>query len=209
MILKAKHHFIVYPFFKRYAVWKIKKCFHDVKIIGEYKQSDQAILLLSNHISWWDGFWAMYLNVKVFHKKFHFMMLEDQLRKHWFFNYTGGFSINKKHKSILETLAYTSELLSDSNNMILVYPQGEIQTMHNQTLIFEKGLERISMQPNKPIQIVFMANLVDYFSNPKPSIYMYIKTLNAQQIKPNELQSEYATFYQNCIQNQKTLNNNQ
>jgi 1-acyl-sn-glycerol-3-phosphate acyltransferase len=206
LILKAKHNFIIHPFFKRYAVWIIKRHYKSVCIIGEFEDKKLPVLLISNHISWWDGFWAMYINLKVLKRKYHFMMLEDQLRKYWFFNYTGGFSVNKKSKSMIETINYTSELLTDNKNMVLLFPQGEIQTMHNQNFVFEKGFERILTNKEGKVQIVFLANLVDYFSSPKPGVYFYIQEFSQKVFDSGTIQESYNDFYRQCIENQKQLN---
>ena len=93
-ILRAKHNFFIYPFFQYYTKMMIKKKFESISIEGEFKDSGKPLMLIGNHISWWDGFWAMYINLKLFKRKFHFMMQEDQLLRYKFFNYTGGFSIN-------------------------------------------------------------------------------------------------------------------
>jgi 1-acyl-sn-glycerol-3-phosphate acyltransferase len=205
-MLKAKHNFIIHPFFKWYAGSIIKRHFGMVKIVGEIQDKNLPVLLISNHISWWDGFWAMYINLKVLHRKFHFMMLEDQLRKFWFFNYTGGFSVNKKSKSLIETLHYTAELLTDNQNMVLVFPQGEIQSQHNQNLLFEKGLERILKDKDGMIQIVFLANLVDYFSNRKPGIYFHLQENNTKVSDIADLQQQYNLFYAQSVEKQKQFN---
>jgi len=206
MILKAKHNFIIYPFFKWYAGFIIKRHYGTVKIIGHFKDKNLPVLLISNHISWWDGFWAMYINLNVLHQKFHFMMLEEQLRKYWFFNYTGGFSVNKKSKSIVETLNYTSELLNDSKNMVLVFPQGEIQSIHNQYIKFEKGLERILKNKENTVQIVFLANLIDYFSNRKPGIYFHIQEYAGGGFDMKSIQDSYNLFYAQSAEYQKNFN---
>ncbi len=205
MIFKSNHNFFLYNFFKGYAKWKIKRNFDSVYIIGDIKKSQLPVLILSNHISWWDGFWAMYLNMKILKRKFHFMMLEEQLRKYWFFRYTGGFSVNKKSRSILESLNYTEEILSCSRNLVLFYPQGEIQSMHQQDFHFEKGIERVVNNKEGKIQIILMANLVDYFSNPKPSIYMYIKDFPETDFTIKNIQHYYNHFYRQCVENQKQL----
>jgi hypothetical protein len=134
------------------------------------------------------------------------MMLEEQLRKYWFFNYTGGFSVNKKSKSIIETLNYTRDLLCDNKNLVMIFPQGEIQSMHNQTFVFEKGLERIIKNKDNPIQIVFLANLVDYFSNPKPGIYLYLFEYPGANLDLETLQNSYNEFYRQCVEKQKQFN---
>jgi len=203
MILKAKHNFLIYPFFKRYSVWIMKKHFGVIQVLGQFQDKKLPVLLISNHISWWDGFWSMYLNVEVFKRKFHFMMLEDQLRRFWFFNYTGGFSINKKSKSVLESLDYTSELLSDSNNMVLIFPQGEITTMHQQNINFENGMVRV-LKNKENYQVIFQVNLVDYFSSKKPGIYLYIEDYD-NTVSGRSVQDSYHAFYQQCDENQNNL----
>lgn len=205
MILKAKHNFFIYPFFQWYAVWLIKRKFSKANIIGSFDDKNLPVLLIANHISWWDGFWVMYLNLKILKRKFHFMMLEEQLRKFWFFNYTGGFSVNKKAKSVIETLNYTGELLSDSKNMVLIFPQGEIQSMHLQTFQFEKGINHILSGKEEQIQILFMANLVDYFSTPKPIINMYIQEYQGLPINLESIENGYNEFYKRCVEHQKGL----
>jgi len=205
MILKAKHNFFIYPFFQWYAVWLIKRKFSKANIIGSFDDKNLPVLLIANHISWWDGFWAMYLNLKIIKRKFHFMMLEEQLQKFWFFNYTGGFSVNKKAKSVIDTLNYTGELLNDAKNMVLIFPQGEIQSMHLQTFQFEKGINHILKGKEEKIQILFMANLVDYFSTPKPIINIYIQDYEDLSLNPESIQNSYNEFYKRCVEHQKGL----
>jgi 1-acyl-sn-glycerol-3-phosphate acyltransferase len=206
MILKAKHNFIIYPFFKWYAGFVIKRHNSTVKIIGEFTDRNLPVLLISNHISWWDGFWAMYINQNVLHRKFHFMMLEEQLRKYWFFNFTGGFSVNKSTKSIVDTLNYTSGLLTDKENMVLIFPQGEIQSLHNQNIQFEKGVERILRNKENAVQVVFLVNLIDYFSNPKPGIYFHIREYTEGAFDLKSIQQNYTEFYADSVGKQMTFN---
>ena len=80
MIYKASHHRVIYPFLQLYSLWKIKINFHRVFVSGDFEEKGLPVLLISNHISWWDGFWVVYLNIKLFHRKFYFMMLEEELR---------------------------------------------------------------------------------------------------------------------------------
>ncbi|MDD2577649.1 MAG: hypothetical protein PHV76_09115, partial [Bacteroidales bacterium] len=70
----------------------IKRKFHSVIIEKKDINTSKPILLISNHVSWWDGFWAMYINLNLLKKKFFFMMHEKQLLEYKFFNQTGGFS---------------------------------------------------------------------------------------------------------------------
>jgi 1-acyl-sn-glycerol-3-phosphate acyltransferase len=201
-MLKAKHNIFLYGFFKGYTRWKISRNFASVRFTGDIEGSKLPVLLLSNHTSWWDGFLAMYLNLEVFRKKFYFMMLEKELRKYWFFNYTGGFSVRKKSKSVIETLNYAESLLGDGSNLVLIFPQGGIQSMHQQKFVFERGVERIIKKLKGNVEIVFMASLIDYFSHPKPSVYIHTGRFNDSGATIETIQSRYNEFYRQCVEKQ-------
>ena len=90
--------------------------------------------------------------------------------------------------------------------MVLIFPQGEIQSMHNQQIHFEKGIERILKNMEGKIQLAFLANLVDYFSNPKPGIYFYLTEYENLDFNSPDIQKAYNQFYNECIENQKQRN---
>ncbi len=203
MILKAKHNAVIYPFFKWFIRFKINRNFNPVKITSEIIEKNLPVLLITNHNSWWDGLWVEYVNQQIFKRKYHFMMLEDQLRKFWFFNYTGGFSVRKNSKSIIETLDYTRQLLTNKNNLVLMYPQGEIQSMHEPVFKFERGLEHILKKIENPVQVVFMVSLVDYFSNPKPGLFLYLKEFDGMDFKTETILLKFNKFYADCVEKQK------
>ncbi len=202
MILKARHHFFIYPFFKVYTVWKMNHHFNKTILSGKFNDQEKPVLIIANHISWWDGFWLMYFNLKVLKRKFHFMMLEDQLRKHLFFNYAGGFSVRKNSRSIVESLQYTREILNHSENMVFMFPQGKINSIHEQQINFEKGIERVIKGKLDEIQIVMVCNLIDYFSQPKPELTIYYQELTNLS-KTESLQNAYQDFFSQCIDRQK------
>lgn len=203
MMLKARHHVFIYPFFMRYAVFITKRYFQKVNILGNIEDKGLPLLVIANHMSWWDGFWIAYLNETRFRRKFHFMMLEEQLRKYWFFNYAGGFSVRKGSRTIVETLHYTSELLKNSGNMVLIFPQGEIQSMHNHHFVFEKGIGKVLRDKNV-VQVIMVANLVDYFSQKKPTLNIYLAELN-DGLDHQTLETSYNAFYMECVNKQSLL----
>ena len=204
MIIKAKHNFIIHPIFKQFSRVMINRHFSRVEVIGNIDVSSEcSILLLSNHTGWWDGFWHLFLNMKVFKKKFHFMMLEEQLKKHWYFNYTGGFSVNKSAKSIVETLQYSAELLSHPTNLVLMFPQGKIESIYKQSFAFEKGVQKIIEKTDRSkVQIVFLVNSIDYFLNKKPILHHYIKEYTESDTNYLTLEKSYNAFFQESIKHQ-------
>jgi 1-acyl-sn-glycerol-3-phosphate acyltransferase len=203
-MIKAKHHRVVYPLFKLLTRYLLKKNFNQVHIEGDFKDNGTPVLVIANHISWWDGFWMMYLNLKVIHKKFHFMMLEEQLKKHWYFQYSGAYSVKKKSRSSLESIRYTTNLLKDNGNMVFIFPQGRINSMYNGTIQFEKGAQWMLENSNQELQVMLVANFVDYFSCAKPHVFMYTKTLLSQDLKQHSIEHEYNTFYNQVLNQQKT-----
>ena len=201
-MLKAKHHIFVYPFFQYYTLYLLKRKFYSVNIIGDFTDENKAVLLIANHVSWWDGFWAMYLKLKRLKRKFYFMMQEDQLLRFQFFNKTGAFSINKNSREIIQSLHYAASILDDRENMLLMYPQGNIYSIYEDEFSFEQGIERILLEKKDKIQFVFSVNLVDYFSHSKPTLNIYIKTYKGKFAK-NEIEKSYNEFYKQTIAAQK------
>lgn len=202
-MIKAKHHVIIYPLFQWLTRLLLKRNFHSVAIEGEFKDNGHAVFVIANHISWWDGFWIMYLNLKVIRRRVHFMMLEEQLKKHWYFQYTGGYSIKKKTRDIMESLNYTIEILNHKENMVFMFPQGRIQSLYNDAMEFEKGVERILKNTLPDTQVLFVANMVDYFSDPKPNLFIYLKTTPAKILAKFPVEQEYNRFYAQATEIQK------
>jgi 1-acyl-sn-glycerol-3-phosphate acyltransferase len=198
-MLEARQNCFVVAFFRWYTRWKLKRNFHHVLINSTFQEKNLPVLVLSNHMSWWDGFWVNYLNQKVFQRKFYFMMLEEQLRKFSFFRNTGAFSVKKGSRSAVESLRYASKLLSDKQNMVLMFPQGEIQSMHQQEIVFEKGLEIILKMTENPVQIVFVANLTDYFSQAKPLLAINAEEYTGTEFGLTDIQTAYQEFYNRCL----------
>jgi 1-acyl-sn-glycerol-3-phosphate acyltransferase len=206
MIIKAQHHKIVYPFFRWYTLHTVSRHFGKVFISGDYNDKGLPILLIANHVSWWDGFWVSYLNLKIFKRKYHFMMLERQLTLFRVLNKTGGYSVKKGSRSVLESIQYTAELLRDPRNAVLFFPQGKIQSMHADSFHFEKGIEKLLDKVENKIQVFFIVNLIDYFSRIKPDLFIFFREYQAEKHEMAFLQNEYNRFYSSCIseQQQKT-----
>jgi 1-acyl-sn-glycerol-3-phosphate acyltransferase len=195
-MIKAKHHPLVSWFFRQFAKRAIDKHFHKVLIDGHVDCSNTSVLLFANHISWWDGFWALYLNTRVFGKRFHFMMDEKELKKRWLFNYTGGYSITG-NKTMFESFAYTEELLANPQNLVVIYPQGKLFSSHIREVQFKRGVEKILITDKT--KLIFLVQLTDYYQFKKPTIYFYFAEADTQTVKMKQFGHAYQQFYQYCI----------
>lgn len=198
-MLKAKHHWLVYPFFSWYTKYLIHRHFHHIVLNGSFDDRGLPVLLISRHQSWWDGFWAMRLNQKVFKRKFTFMMQEEQLRKYWYFNYAGGFSVKNNSRSVIETLNYTAELLRNPKHLVLMFPEGKIRSLYAGDILFQRGVEHILHRVHQEIHIVFAVFLIEYASFSRPVLYGYYTEYKEKGLIVNILQQSYNRFYHDCL----------
>jgi hypothetical protein len=92
---------------------------------------------------------------------------------------------------------------------VLLFPQGEIKSVYTQKIKFEKGLERILKDNSGKIQVLFLANLIDYFSEEKPTLYMYYREFAAHEPSMEEVENEFNQFYSGCITENLNKSDNQ
>jgi len=203
-MIKARHHWFYVTFFKYYIRFMFRRHFRKVHVKVDLQESGKPVMLIGNHFSWWDGFFASYLNDRLFGRRIHVMMLEEQLRPRMFLNKAGAFSIKKQSHQMMESIRYTREILGDPNNLVTMFPQGSIHSMFDFPVHFEKGPVKILRGLEGQVQIVFMVALVDYFSHPKPTL-----TLAAREYDPGEaidlkdMEETFNNYLQEMIREQK------
>jgi 1-acyl-sn-glycerol-3-phosphate acyltransferase len=203
-IIKSKHQPFFTWFFRVYSKQMMRWHFRKVTFHGTFHDQGLPVLLIGNHFSWWDGFIANLLNSRVFHRKFHVMMLEEQLSKRKFLNKAGAYSIKKGSRSVIESLQYTVDLMSSEDNLVVLYPQGEFESIYRRPVRFEKGISTIAPRVQKKFQLVFYAALVDYFSHRNPSITIYLLEVPQElALTTGSLESAYNEFFSGCIMRQK------
>lgn len=204
MIIKARHHWFYYPFFKGYARLMTGLDFRKVTYrwegiepgsanvpVGEGPGTQLPVFMIGNHFSWWDGFIALNINQHFFRKKFHIMMLEEQLRDRMFLNKSGAFGLDKGRRSMVETFRYTAELLQDPQNLVVMYPQGKICSVYDRPLEFERGWFRIIEQLEHPVQVVYYHALVDYFNHRKPQMNIFVYKVDHTGKTVQQMEDEF------------------
>lgn len=198
-MIKAKHSFWYERFFRFYSRFMLSNHFRKIILDGSYTETERPVMLIGNHFSWWDGFIANYLNNVVFKKQFHIMMLEEQLKPRMFLNKAGAYSIQKHSRDVVNTLNYTVELLTDKNNIVVMYPQGSIRSIYHYPLEFEKGVEFI-LNRSEEVDVYFLTALVDYFSHRKPSLIIGIKHYPFNKpVNREAIQVAYNKYMQSLI----------
>jgi 1-acyl-sn-glycerol-3-phosphate acyltransferase len=200
-MIKARHHWFFKPFFDRYITWLMKHDFHYVEVEGSWTDEPGASLIVGNHISWWDGFWALYLNNQFLHKKIHVMMLEEQLLNNRILNTIGAFSISPGHRSVMESLHYASDVLNQNGNALVMYPQGEIKSQFAHEVPFQKGIEWV-MKRSGITKVYFYVALTDYYSSRKPTLTFYLMEEHFSNPTAHVLQEAFSHFHSHCIKKQ-------
>jgi 1-acyl-sn-glycerol-3-phosphate acyltransferase len=202
-MLKPKSNLFITGFFNWYIGWIIRRYFHKVNFNEPDIDTTKSILLIANHFSWWDGFLLYHVNQIFFKKKFHAMVLEDSMHKYKFLKYLGGFSVNKNSRQILQSLNYAAQLLADSQNMVVIFPQGKLYSNLVDDIHFEKGAAYITATAKTGFQYVLAATFIENFQYKKPSANMYLKVLNVDDVA--DLNKAYQQHYTQAKQQQTSI----
>jgi 1-acyl-sn-glycerol-3-phosphate acyltransferase len=194
-MIKARYHPAWLWFYSSWFRVLQKIHFRKISVIcDDIFPEGQSVLLLQNHFSYYDGYWSMYLCNQVFRRRFHVMMLEEELAKRMFLTRCGVFSVRKNSRELMESLQYASELLKDPKNVVTIYPSGEIISHHRQNFEFQQGFARLAGDS----LVVFAVVLIDHFSQARPEIRIYLNNYSGER-KAKAIESAYHSFYQSCI----------
>lgn len=188
-MIKADHKKWAEFVFDTYLNRLLKKSFYDFRIINQLPNIDpsKSLVMAPNHFSWWDGFFVYWLNKKVLNKKLYVMMLEEQLKRYWFFKKLGCYSIDlNDSKKMITSLKYTLDLIQNADNAITMYPQGEIQSYEQRPIQLKGGIDFIAKKSKINFQIIPIAFKIHYTNERLPIIYTrFGKLLNSIDVAVN------------------------
>lgn len=203
-MIRANHSKFWVRLSKYYTKILIGFFFGRVKYLGRYEEKGLPILMISNHFSFYDGFIHILLNLKVFKRRFNFMMLEKELKKNMILTKIGASSISKGKKSSIESLDYAVEMLQDKENLFLFFPQGKIQSIYTREFTFEKGLLAHILQNTKnDYQLVYNVNLIKYGTKLRPDIYVHYETRTINtSMNTEDIEREFNNFAKACFTKQ-------
>lgn len=172
-MIKAEHNFFAQLIFNPYIKRLLKKNFSHFYLINEFPKiaRHKKLIVTPNHFSWWDGFFIDYLFKNFSERKLHIMMLEEQLKRYWFFKKLGAYSISPNStKSIIETAEYTKEILRDTNNFVVYYPQGKIEPFDTERMNLQNGLKYFIPQNEADAVILPIAFKIQFYEEKIPEI---------------------------------------
>ncbi|OOQ58857.1 1-acyl-sn-glycerol-3-phosphate acyltransferase [Mucilaginibacter pedocola] len=196
-MLYPKNNALMKWVFDTYVKRLVGKTFHEFLYNEVGVDSNKSVLLVANHFSFWDGLILYILNMKLLHKKFHVMILEDTAKREGMLRYAGAFSVSKNSRDVLESLNYAAEILNQPGNLLLMFPQGKLYSNFVSRVTFEQGLLKVMQKAEGKFQLLFAATFIQYFKHKKPSVTVYLKADDKgrgyQTI--DELQSAYQQHY--------------
>lgn len=185
-MIKAEHkkwaEIIFYSYLKRL----LKKSFFDFRLVNQLPDIDKtkSILITPNHFSWWDGFFVYWLNKNLVKRKLYVMMLEEQLKRYWFFQKVGCFSIDlNDNRKMIISLKYSIDLLSKTGNLVTLYPQGEIQPFNKSNIELKDGVSFLAKSCFTEFQILPIAFKIDFTKEKLPVIFgRFGNVLSSKQV---------------------------
>ena len=178
MIIKSKPLSLFWLQVGGYCLTKIFRIFYFNKLIIKPVEikSGHSYILSCNHFSFGDGFLGFYLAYQVLikqgkMKRLYIMSLKKQMELNWWLRYLGSFSIEPGKYSVKESLDYAAEILNEPGNLLLFFPQGNLESVHIRTIEFQDGISEIVHQVKGNCQLLWCSNIGEYFESIRPSIY--------------------------------------
>lgn len=197
-MIEARHNKIYDAFFNWYLHAILKKDFNRIDVVGKWPVHEQSDLVIGNHVSWWDGFWVYYLNKRFVNKQLYVMMLEEQLKPRRFLKRIGAFSIEPGSRDMVYSLNYAARLLQQPGHLVVMYPQGEMASLSAGVLPFKKGVAQVIEKAGLQ-QVLFYTALIDYFSERKPTLTLYLGSTLVDGNSAGDLQKAYENFHQQAL----------
>jgi 1-acyl-sn-glycerol-3-phosphate acyltransferase len=153
------------------------------------------LLLVANHVSWWDGFLLREIHRRLRpDAPLHVVMSEAELRRHPIFRCMGAVPLGDSRvagRRLLEALR--SRVEARTNAVIGYFPQGRIWPSHRRPLGFHRGgawlAERLA-----PVAIVPVGLHLEPLTRPGPAAFVSVgrPQVTAGPVSPDHLEAAVA-----------------
>ena len=170
-----------------FLIWVLRKRFNKMTINGDVEiKPNHSYILMCNHFGFIDGFFAYYLCFKWLDKRqkikgLYAMSVKKQMEKNWWLKYSGSFSVAPGTRSVDESLSYAAFLLNEPGNVLLYFPQGNLESSHIRYIEFKDGIYEIVNRTKGNCQLIWSSNILEYFESTKPSAYLNILDCGTNQ----------------------------
>lgn len=201
MIYAAKSPWFC-KWFSRHAEKLLAKNFSAVYIYGleglNEVASQQPILLVANHSSWWDGIVAIYLSHRLLKLDGYAMMDANNLKRLRFFAKIGGFGIDRQVPGDTHAaLDYAETLLAHQGRIVWIFPQGSERPNQERPLHFHRGAANLAFR-SPEIKVVPIGLRYEMQHQPQPYAYISVGTPLAYPSSETDyqMQQEFAVIHE-------------
>lgn len=157
---------------------RLQKTFFKVRVRGLETLRDvvdrHPIIFISNHTSWWDPMFLIYLSTRLVPLRGYALMDAANLRKMSFLGLLGGYGVDlddAEDRSL--GVSYSVELLESAGTAIWVFPQGRERPVTERPLGFKPGAAVIAQRA--PQAVVLPVGLrYEFGHTEKPVMYVSI-----------------------------------
>jgi len=151
------------------------------------------LLLVANHVSWWDGFILREVQQKVRPGgALHIVMLEEELRKRPFLRRLGGVGLTPGSPASLRALLrdLTTQRETEPTLSVLFFPQGRIWPSHRRPLGFRGGV-RLLGRALAPVTVLPTGLHMEGGNHMSPTAFVSFApplTVRGNELSPRELE---------------------
>ena len=160
---------------------------------GHFDDLTGPVLLIANHFSWWDGLWVM-LRFRKTRWQLAVPMLESQLKSRPFLRWWGALPL-RSGRSLAGQVQACQLACRQPNQLLLLFPQGQIASLTTSRFGFQTGLLRKLCQPG--VQLVFLYQTVEYGNRPRPEVHHFLEAQD-EHSKLADIEASYNHFVEQC-----------
>lgn len=158
---------------------------------------DTPLLLVANHVSWWDGFALRELHrVLRGGAPLYTVMLQREVDRLPFFRWLGAVGIDPASPaSILGGLRQLRQRIAERPDAVVAFfPQGRIWPSHRRPLGFRRGVELFAHQL-APLLVLPVALHLEPLQSPAPTLFVIAgEPLDAAEVDAERLEAEVASL---------------
>lgn len=122
------------------------------------------------------------------------------MEQHKWLQYLGCFSIDPGKISALESMQYAARVLDTPGNILLLFPQGKLESSHIRNIELEKGIAYLMKKVKSPYQLIWTSNITEYFESINPTLYMKMYDLGpGEKIHFDDLKTKIDSFHQKSL----------
>lgn len=177
--MAPRHSNTVRWLWDRYLQWKYQKSFTSIHFnltaaLG-HLDPKLPVILVPNHISWWDGFFCFEVQRQIRPGSGIFsLMLESELKKFPILRKIGCFGIKPGNPaSVRRAFEQFRDLVAvNPYRTLTFFPQGTISPLRHRPLGFRRGIETLGRMTGR-VQYVPVAIHIEPLNHEKPTAFIY------------------------------------